>query len=150
MIHAELAFEAVMEVGPIQKTGTTPKGVRIMIPILGGRISGPNIEGIILPGGADWQQIRNDGVAEIEARHSIKTTDGTMIYMVNKGYRHGPKEVMSRLAAGETVSPEDYYFRTTPFFEVEGGRYDWLNRTLMVGKGERAKDSVRIRFYEIL
>jgi len=150
MIHAELAFEAVMEVGPIQKTGTTPKGVRIMIPILGGRISGPNIEGIILPGGADWQQIRNDGVAEIEARHSIKTTDGTMIYMVNKGYRHGPKEVMSRLAAGETVSPEDYYFRTTPFFEVEGGRYDWLNRTLMVGKGERAKDSVRIRFYVIL
>lgn len=150
MIHAELAFEAIIEIGPTQEIGATPKGVRRMIPILGGRFSGPKIEGIILPDGADCQLIRSDGVAEIEALHSLKTTDGTMIYMINKGYRHGPKEVMSRLAAGETVSPEDYYFRTTPFFEVEDGRHGWLNRTLMIGKGERTKDSVRIRFYEIL
>ncbi|RUS48883.1 DUF3237 domain-containing protein [Cohnella sp. AR92] len=150
MIHSELAFEAVMEVGPVQELGATPKGARKMIPILGGRFSGPKIEGIILPGGADWQLIRNDGVAEVKALYTMKTADGTMIYIVNRGYRHGPKEVMSRLAAGEPVSPEDYYFRTTPVFEVEDGRYGWLNRTLMVGIGERTKESVRIRFYEIL
>lgn len=150
MMNAEFAFEALIEVGPIQEVGHTPKGARRMIPILGGRFSGPRIEGIVLPGGADWQLIRSDGVAEIEAMYTMKTSDGAMIYIVNKGYRHGPKEVMSRLAAGEIVSPDDYYFRTTPFFEVEDGRYAWLNRTLMIGKGERTKDAVRIRFYEIL
>ncbi|WP_127533351.1 DUF3237 domain-containing protein [Paenibacillus kobensis] len=148
-MNAEFAFEAITEVGPIQEVGATPGGVRRMIPILGGRISGPRVEGIILPGGADWQLIRNDGVAEIEARFTIKTTDGTMIYVINKGYRHAPKEVMAKLAAGEAVSPDDYYFRTAPFFEVEDGRYGWLNRTLMIGKGER-RDSVVFRFYEIL
>lgn len=150
MMNAEFAFEAHIEVGPIQEVGHTAKGARRMIPILGGRFSGPRIEGVILPGGADWQLIRSDGVAEIEALYTMKTSDGTMIYIVNKGYRHGPKEVISRLAAGENVSPDEYYFRTTPFFEVEDGRYAWLNRTLMIGTGERTKDAVRIRFYEIL
>lgn len=149
-MNTEFAFEAIIEVGPIQEVGATAKGVRRMIPIVGGRFSGPRIEGTLLPGGADWQLIRNDGVAEIEALYTMKTTDGTLIYIVNKGYRHGPKEIMARLAAGEAVSPEDYYFRTTPFFEVEDGKYGWLNRTLMIGKGERTKDAVRIRFYEIL
>ncbi len=150
MMNAEFAFEALIEVGPIQEVGHAPKGARRMIPILGGRFSGPRIEGVILPGGADWQLLRSDGVAEIEALYTMKTSDGTMIYIVNKGYRHGPKEVMSRLAAGEIVSPDEYYFRTTPFFEVEDGPYAWLNRTLMIGTGERTKDAVRIRFYEVL
>lgn len=149
MMNIAFSFEADVEVGPIQEVGRTPKGVRRMVPILGGQFAGPSIEGIILPGGADWQLIRHDGVAEIEASYAMRTTDGTMIHIVNRGYRHGPKEVMARLAAGEEVSPEEYYFRTTPTFEVEEGRYSWLSRTLFIGTGERTSDAVRIRFYAV-
>ncbi|WP_276352209.1 DUF3237 domain-containing protein [Cohnella caldifontis] len=150
MLNVEFSFEAVVEVGPIQEVGTTPKGIRKMIPILGGRVSGPDLEGIILPGGADWQLIRPDGVAEIEALYTMKTTDGTMIYIVNRGFRHGPREVMAKLADGEEVSPDRYYFRTTPVFETEDGRYGWLNRTLFIGTGQRTPEAVRITFYKVL
>jgi hypothetical protein len=140
-------FEARIEVGPVQEVGVTAKGVRKMIPILGGSFSGQDIEGIILPGGADWQLVRPDGVAEIEAHYTMRTSDGVCIYIMNRGYRHGPPDVMAKLAQGIEVAPDQYYFRSSPVFEVEQGKYDWLTRSIFVGTGERHKDHVRFRFY---
>lgn len=147
MIDLKLAFEAEIEVGPVQDVGVTSKGIRKMIPILGGTFAGPEMEGVILPGGADWQLVRPDGVAEIEAHYTMKTNDGVLIYIVNKGYRHGPPDVMEKLAKGIEVAPYQYYFRSSPTFEVEQGKYDWLARSVFVGTGERKKDRVLFRFY---
>lgn len=143
------AFRASIIVGEIQEVGMTAKGRRRTIPILGGEFSGDDMSGVILPGGADWQLIRPDGVAEIDAQYTMQTTDGVIIYIRNIGLRHGPKAVMDRLARGEEVSPDEYYFRTSPTFEVENGKYDWLNRTLFVGVGERGKERVHFTFYAV-
>jgi hypothetical protein len=105
------------------------------------------MEGVILPGGADWQLVRPDGVAEIEAHYTMMTGDGVSIYIVNKGYRHGPPDVMEKLARGEDVAPDQYYFRSTPRFEVAQGKYDWLARSVFVGTGQRRKDHVLIKFF---
>lgn len=123
------------------------KGLRRLIPITGGSLTGPDFEARALSGGIDWQLVRPDGVAEVEAFYTLQTSDGVMISVVNRGYRHGPKEVMDKLARGEEVAPDQYYFRTTPTFEVEEGKYEWLNRTIIFGIGERYPDTVRIRFY---
>lgn len=147
MIALRPAFEARIEVGAVQEVGATAKGVRKFIPILGGTFSGPEIEGVILPGGADWQLVRPDGVAEIEAHYTMMTSDGVSIYIVNKGYRHGPPDVMEKLARGEDVAPDQYYFRSTPRFEVEQGKYDWLARSVFVGAGQRLKDQVLFKFF---
>lgn len=147
MIALKLAFEAKIEVGPVLDVGATAKGTRKMIPILGGTFAGPDIEGVILPGGADWQLVRPDGVAEIEAHYTMKTNDGVPIYIVNKGYRHGPPEVMAKLAKGIEAAADQYYFRSSPTFEVGQGKYDWLTRSVFVGTGERRKDQVLFRFY---
>jgi len=141
------AFEAIMEVGTVQDIGVTAKGIRKMIPILGGTFEGQEISGVILPGGADWQLIRPDGVAEIEAHYTMKTHDGVNIYIINKGYRHGPPDIMKRLAEGLEVAANQYYFRSTPTFEVEQGKYDWLTKSIFVGRGERHKKHVIFKFY---
>ncbi|MEK4248876.1 DUF3237 domain-containing protein [Paenibacillus sp. FSL W7-1287] len=147
MITLKPAFEATMEVGTVQDVGVTSKGIRRMIPIVGGTFVGQEISGVILPGGADWQLVRPDGVAEIEAHYTMKTDDGVIIYIVNKGYRHGPTDVIEKLAQGEEVSPDQYYFRSSPTFEVEKGKYDWLTKSIFVGTGARQKDLVSFKFY---
>jgi hypothetical protein len=57
---------------------------------------------------------------------------------------------MERLAQGDAVDPSEYYFRAAPIFEAPIGRYDWLNRSLFISKGERLRDSVVLDFYEVL
>ena len=56
-----------------QEIGKTTSGWRRIIPIMGGTFEGHIMKGEVLPGGFDWQLIRADGVAEIEARYSLQT-----------------------------------------------------------------------------
>ena len=141
--------EARFQVSPPVELGRSSDGVYRMIPITGGTVSGPGITGTVLPGGADWQRVRPDGTAEIEARYVIQTHDGAAISVLNKGLRGGPPEVMRRLAAGEPVDPGEYYFRTAPQFQTGDNRYAWLTQRLFVGLGERAPGAVIIRFWAL-
>lgn len=133
---------------PLQ-IGDSVHGERRIIPIRGGTFSGPRMHGRVIPGGADWQVIRRDGVVELEARYTLETHDGALIYVNNRGLRHGPKEVMERLASGRRVDPGEYYFRTTPSFEVGAERYSWLNRLVALAAGDRHADEVIITVYEV-
>ncbi|MFN4145465.1 MAG: DUF3237 domain-containing protein [Runella sp.] len=140
--------------GTVQDFGLTAHGHRRFVPIVGGEFSGDFPEGSsfggkILAGGGDWQVLRPDGVTEVEARYTLQTHDGTLILITNRGYRHGPPEVMRRLAAGENVPPDAYYFRTVPVFEVISGKYDWLMRTVFVASGERHATEVVIQVWAV-
>lgn len=149
MIGLTLLFEAEVQVGPPLEFGSGPDGAHRVIPINGGTVTGPRLNGVILPGGADWQRIRPDGVAEIEARYAIRATDGALIAVYNRGLRHGPPEVMGRLAAGERVDPATYYFRTTPVFQTASPNYAWLTRSLFLATGERHPDCVRLKVWAV-
>jgi hypothetical protein len=143
-------FRAEITIAPPQELGATPAGRRRVIPITGGRFSGERLSGRVLPGGADWQVIRADGVADLDARYTLETADGALIYIRNKGYRHGPDDVMKRLAAGEAVNPTLYYMRSTPWFETGDARYAWLNRIVCLGIGARLPAAVEFDFFEVL
>jgi len=149
-LKTEFVFKAEVLVDKIMDLGATQHGNRRIIPITGGTFEGPSIKGMIVPGGADWQIIRSDSVAELEARYALRTDDDALIYIVNKGYRHGPPEVMQRLAKGEQVDPKEYYFRATPTFETSSAKYDWLTKNIFVATGERKQNSVILDFYKIL
>jgi len=149
MLQLERLFRAEITLAPVQELGDGPLGRRRITPITGGEVSGARLSGRVLPGGADWQVVRPDGVASIDARYTIETHDGALVYVRNQGYRHGPPEVIARLAAGEAVDPALYYMRTTPWFETGDARYAWLNRTVCVGSGERLAAAVRIDFYAV-
>ena len=143
----ELVFELNGVLGPTVVVGETPHGVRRMVPISGGTFEGANLRGRMMPGGADWQIVRSDGVAELHALYLLETDDGVRIQVENHGLRHGPEAVMRRLTAGEPVDPSEYYFRATPRFSAPVGKYDWLNRSLFLCTGTRAPLGIHLWFY---
>ena len=143
LLHVKVTLE------PIRDLGDTPLGRRRIIGITGGSFAGPRLSGRILPGGADWQVIRSDGVAYLDARYTLETSDGALVYVRNKGYRHGPKEVIERMARGEEVDPSLYYMRTTPWFETSAAQYAWLNRIICIGTGARRAAAVELDFFEV-
>ena len=137
-------FRIEITLGPPQELGR-----RRIIPITGGRFHGERLSGRVLAGGADWQIVRPDGVADLDARYTIETHDGALIYVRNKGYRHGPDDVIQRLKDGEAVDPKLYYMRTTPWFETGDARYAWLNRIVCVATGARRAASVDLEVFEV-
>ena len=149
-IDLAFLFRADVAVAQAVDLGAGPKGMRRMVPILTGSFEGPRMKGVIPAGGVDWQIIRPDGVAEIEAHYTLETDDGVRIRVTNRGFRHGPAKVMRRLAQGEPVDPTEYYFRAAPYFEAPVGRYEWLNQHIFISTGRRFQASVRLDFFQIL
>lgn len=144
-----LVCTLTVELAAISEMGTGRAGHRRIIPIIGGTVAGPRLSGRILNVGADWQTIFDGGLAELDTRYAMETHDGAIIEIINYGYRHGPKEVMERVAKGEDVDPASYYMRTHARLETGDPRYDWVNRTLFVGIGARNKQSVNVDLYAL-
>lgn len=140
-LHVDLADPEVISNGP--------HGARRVIRVLGGRFTGERLEGEILPGGADFQLVRPDGVAEIDVRVMLRTTQGSLIYLTGRGLRHGPAQALQALQSGAAVDPAEYYFRETLFFETDAQELVWLNRVVTVASGERYANSAVIHVFEV-
>lgn len=138
-----------VELEPILDLGDSPWGRRRVVPIAGGSFSGTRMSGTVLRGGADWQVVHADGAISIDTRYTLRTEDDALIYIQTRGVRHGPPEVLARLAGGEHVAPDAYYFRVFCQFETGDERYHWLNRTLAVGVAMRKPDAVLYDAYEL-
>lgn len=128
-------MEARVTIASALDIGVTPRGERRIIPITGGTFEGPALRGHVVPGGADWQIIRPDGVIELEARYTLVTEAGGLIYVVNRGIRHGTPPV---------------YFRTAPVFESSVPELAWMMRSVFVCDAERLSDHVVIRFWRVV
>jgi hypothetical protein len=146
----DFIFAAQVAVDPPLDLGDVGKGGRRIVPITGGDFAGPQMRGKVLPGGADWQILRGDGVAELEARYTLRTDDGALIYVRNHALRHGPADVMAALAAGRPVDPSRYYFRGAAFLETSAARYAWISKCIVVCSAEREPASVKLKFYQML
>jgi len=150
MISHEPIFRIHAELADVLHLGATPYGDRRVINIIGGRVQGPRLSGRILPGGADWQIVRPDGVADLRARYTIETDGGARILVASDGLRHGPADVMARLARGEALDPALYYFRTAMRFETSDPSVAWLNRIIALGRGAREARAARLAVHEVL
>ncbi|MBL8385079.1 MAG: DUF3237 domain-containing protein [Burkholderiales bacterium] len=143
-------FRLRAQVATPQVAAAAPYGDRRFIPVTGGTFEGERLAGRLLAGGADCQLIRADGVADLDVRVTFETSDGVIFYMKGLGMRHGPPDVMARIAAGEHVPGREYYFREAMFFEAPKGPYAWLNRLIAIGIGERGPDFVQLDVFEVL
>ena len=109
-IRTEFLFTKALEV-EVSVLGDTPNDSRRVGRFGAGRFEGPRIV--------------------------LETDDRQQIYMTWKAFRHGPREVINRLNRGDTVDPETYYFRATPYFETGSRKYNWLNRICSITTGSR-------------
>ena len=138
-----------VQVDKPQEVGQTHHGMRRLIPILGGQVQGQDWAARVLPGGADFQLIINERMAELDARYTLETDGGDLIFVQNRAVRNAPPEVMARLVRGEPVPPESVYFRCTPSFETASSALAWITERLFVGTGARHPDRVVMRFFEV-
>lgn len=143
----EFAFEIIAKVEVPMVVGQVGDGERRVVAIKEGSVKGPKLNGKVLPGGTDYQMVRDNGVSELQALYTLETEDGAIIHVDGKGIREATREIAAKINAGEEVAPSDYYFRTTPRLETDSEKYDWVNRRLFVCKGVRKPDTVEIRYY---
>lgn len=121
----EFALQLKVTLGDAYSCGETQHGRRTIIPITGGTFEGPHIKGTIINGGADYQ-IANTAInrTELEAIYCIKTDDGIIIHVRNRGIISNGKD-----AEGNPT----FYFKAAPQFEAPAdSKYAWLNNALFV------------------
>jgi Protein of unknown function (DUF3237) len=137
------------EVGALVSLGMAKHGERRYVPLMGGTVSGPELNGTIVEGGVDWQVNRADGVLDIAAHYVIRADDGALIEVQSDGMRHGAREVMARLARGEAVAGHEYFFRTLIRFQTGAPAWLHLNKVMALAVGQRQASLVLLDVYRI-
>jgi len=118
--------------------GDGAQGHRRIVPLTGGSFTGPEITGRLLPrASADWQTVLPDGTALGDIRYTLETDDGALLYVQSRSVRHGPAEVLARLADGEDVDPSEYTFRAATRIETTAPGLDWLNKGIFISVAGR-------------
>jgi hypothetical protein len=132
-----------------QEVGRVFSAQRRVIPILGGEVTGDGWRGRILPGGADFQLIASDTVAQLDARYVVETDAGDRIFVMNRAVRSAPADITAKLIRGEPVDPALVYFRCAPVFETGSKALAWIHERIFVGTGVRHPDRVEIRVFTV-
>jgi hypothetical protein len=143
----KFVYDCDATLSPAIPFGDTLEGSRRIIPIIGGTVKGPRIRGEVLNIGADWNLSRKDGASSVEAAYYLRTDDGVIIRVVNKGVGAMPAPT------GKADDAEPFFMFTTPVFEAPAGKYDWLNRAIFVatlGARRAAKNAVLIRVFQVV
>lgn len=144
-----LVFQIDAELGTPVELGQTTDGRRRRIaPHAGGTFTGPELSGTVVPGiSADWQTINPDGSSVGDIRMGLRTTSGANLYLQMRAVRHGPPEVLARLAAGADVAPSEYVFRATAQIETTQPDLNWLNLGVFTVVAGRQPNGVSFAVY---
>ena len=140
----------------IRFSPTTPLGGRVYVPAASGDVSGPRLQGKVLPySGAEWPRGRADHVYEVNAHYMLEASDGTPIYISNRGFNYSRDDKGNPtpyVPSDGFASNAKRYLRLTPVFDVPVGPHDWLTRTVIVGTGVRHSnpDHAIFSYYAVL
>lgn len=114
--------------------GRCVEGFRVNYSIIGGHFSGPLLQGDVLPGGADWFVLRQDGVGDLDARYVLRTQEGVLINIHNTGQLTMTARGRELEAQGIWPIPAcEYSCSCTPRFQVAEGPLSWLTQHAFVG-----------------
>jgi uncharacterized protein DUF3237 len=154
-LQTRYVFTITALIGDVTSAGEIGTGVRRIIPIHGGEVKGPGLDGEGINGkvcgfGADFQIIRPNELIELEAKYAFETDDGAIVYVENRGIRFGPVELLQTLKRGEPVDPKLIYFRTQPRFETGHDKYGWLMQHIFIGSAARHPDRVIVDVHMVL
>ena len=128
----EPLFRLEVEVRAPEPLDPASGGPVRLVSITGGRVLG-GLQGVILPGGTDWQTLRADGALEIEARYLLELTDGARIELQSRGLR----------AAGASG------FWSSMWLRCEAEAYAGLNATQFVASGRKLEPHVAIDVFAL-
>lgn len=144
----EFVFEERVTLDPAVVQGQTAMGHRQYIPITGGTIAGPRLNGRVIPGGWDYQLRYDGGCGTLSADYFLEADDGTIIHILNESFSCG------------FAGPDGQRSFFRPRFEAPEGPHDWLTRGTFVATLEAdnsgqepgqppALRAIRIKVYQI-
>lgn len=114
----------VVDLEPTLAIGTGPAGDRSVGGIRAVTVAGERLKATLAgPAAADWL-VRTGAIGVIDARLTLRTDDGALIYMT-----YGGRLDLSNPSAG-------MFAYVAPVFETGDPRYAWLNAVQAVGKGK--------------
>ncbi|MDX6741377.1 DUF3237 domain-containing protein [Actinocorallia sp. A-T 12471] len=145
------AFEIHVDLAPTLHIGHGTGERTEFTPITGGKVTGPLLNGAVLPGGGDWSSTRGT-VCELDARYLLQADDGAVIDIANRGYYHEDDPTAPAQQDGplKTSAPGVYY-RTSPVFRTDAAPHLWLTRMVFVGLARDAgPHAIAIRMYALL
>ena len=140
-LAAELVLQINVKLGETEDMGAGADGHRINYPIIGGYFSGKDLEGEVIPGGADMSLRRADGVTIIEALYRLRTDDEQVLIIHNAGIFRPNASGLRKLERGEPLLEADYYCLTAPSFKTPPGKYNWLTQNIFVGTIDDVSDN---------
>lgn len=135
-LDAELIVKLHVQCEQTMEVKNDGSGYLRVIPIVGGTFEG-KISGVIVPGGADWNTTRENGIAHVFAKYLIKTDDGEFIAIENEG---------------KIKFEEKSIIKTSPRFQADtSGKYAWLNSGVYVAslEGGKQEGQVEITVYKL-
>ncbi len=137
-LTADVILYLRVKITPPLRVGPTGQGTLQVIPIVGGTVWGPLLNGTVVSGGADWNTARDDGLAHVFAKYLLQADDGAYIAIENEGVFDPTREAV---------------IKTRPTFAVDvNGKYRELNHGVYVGElatTPGAQDSVDITIYRL-
>ena len=151
-LKSEFLFDLELNLNPPQAVGPVLKGTRVIFPFKDGTVKSDKINGKILESGADWGLVLDSTTFKVDVRATIETDDGALIFVTYSGYNHANAKNFAMISAGKggELSPSDYYFRTSVYFETGSPKYAWLNRIVAIGVGRfPSAGKVTYRIYAV-
>ncbi len=142
VLHAALARDDV---------GVGPYGERAIFNLSDGKITGRRLNGRLVGAGADWLLRSADGFGRVDARYTVRSADGALIYVQHSGVVERTPEIRA-VAGGADMDTEfgDQYWFTSVRMETGDERYAWVNRTLFISEGRLVRGpAVEHRVYRL-
>ncbi len=144
-------FDISLDIGVTHDLGETPHGRKRIVQVIGGDFQGERIKGTVnKESAADWVSISPNDSIRLDVRLTLQTDDNTLIFMRYEGIRHCSPNVAKRLSNNEPVDRDEYYWRTSPFFETGSEKYNWINNVVCFALGEKKGNVVSYNVFELL
>lgn len=137
-------FATFSAVGRLEVIGETPEGFRINFAVESGSVVGPDVDGVVGPGGGDWMCIRRDGVADLDIRATFRTADGAVVFYQAQGLLDLGPDGYAQAVAGQLRGTPP--FTAAPTFATADARWRWLNRLQGFGIGRATMDDARVDY----
>lgn len=147
-MRLEHLFDYHAELGPMAMLGIGPAGRRCIFDVKGGAFAG-RLNGELLASGGDWMTVDANGVAHLDVRATLRTTDGTLFYMQYYGILVTTPEIDQKIRSGQPVDFGETYFMTQPRFESGHPALSWLNAIVAVGEGRFGPGRVDFHVFEV-
>ncbi|MDX1982888.1 MAG: DUF3237 domain-containing protein [Bryobacteraceae bacterium] len=129
---------------PPEVIGPVPEGIKVNFYVTGGEVTGPKVRGKVRPVGADWLTLRRDGVAILDVRATLETTDGALILITYPGILDLGEDGYDRFLRGDL--PPASQIRTSPRLFTSHPDYVWLNRLHCLGVGQTDLPNNRVAY----